>query len=100
MIACVSANVLLNRWDYLSGVWGVILDEHGWALAASALTAEAGVFAAIRWAISKIGLADLSRKVERIGRGAREDGAVYDSFATGPNEIWSRVDRRCRYGYD
>ena len=78
MIAGVSAIVLLDLRDYLSGVWGVILGEHGWALAALALTAQASVFAAIRWAIRKIGLADLSRKVERIDRGLHEYGAVND----------------------
>lgn len=39
VIAGVRAILLLDRWDHLAGDWYLILDEHGWALAASALTA-------------------------------------------------------------
>ena len=50
MIAGVSAILLLDRLDYLAGYWGLVLGEHGWAIAAPAATALASVFAATHWA--------------------------------------------------
>ena len=78
VIAGVSAILLLDRLDYLGGSWGPILSEHGWTIAAPALVALASVFAAIHWAARKVGLGDLSRKVEHIDRGLREDSAAHD----------------------
>ena len=62
VIGGVSAILLLDRLDYLAGYWGLVLGEHGWAIAAPAATA----------------LGDLGRKVEHIDRGLHEDGAAHD----------------------
>ena len=53
VIAGVSAILLLDRMDYLDGYWGLILTDHGWALAGPALTARVSVFTAIHWAARK-----------------------------------------------
>ena len=39
VIGGVSAILLLDRLDYLAGYWGLVLGEHGWAIAAPAATA-------------------------------------------------------------
>ena len=78
VIGGVSAILLLDRLDYLVGYWGLVLGEHGWAIAAPAATALASVFASVHWAARKIGLGDLGRKVEHIDRGLRNDGAAHD----------------------
>ena len=63
---------------YLAGYWGLVVGEHGWAIAAPVVTALASVFASVHWAARKVGLGDLGRKVEHIDRGLREDGAAQD----------------------
>ena len=78
VIGGVSAILLLDRLDYLAGYWGLVLGEHGWAIAAPAATALASVFAATHWAARKAGLGDLGRKVEHIDRGLHEGGAAHD----------------------
>ena len=77
-IGGVATILLLDRLDYLAGYWGLILREHGWAIAVPAATAGASVFSAIHWASRKAGLGDLGRKVEHIDRGLREHGAGHD----------------------
>ena len=77
VIGGVSAILLLDRLDYLAGYWGLVLGEHGWAIAAPAVTALASVFAGTHWAARKAGLGDLGRKVEHIDRGLH-DGAAHD----------------------
>ena len=78
VIGGVSAILLLDRLDYLVGYWGLVLGEHGWAIAAPAVTALASVFAATHWAARKAGLGDLGRKVEHIDRGLHDGGAAHD----------------------
>ena len=79
VIGGVGAFLLLDRLEYLGGHWGMILGEHGGAVAVPALTAAASLFAAIHWAARKAGLGDLGRKVEHIDRGLREaDGMAHD----------------------
>ena len=58
VIGGVSAILLVDRLDYLAGYWGLVLGEHGWAIAAPAATALASVFAATHWAARKAGLGD------------------------------------------
>ena len=78
VIAGVSAILLLDRLDYLAGYWGLVLGEHGWAIAAPAGTALASVFVATHWAARKAGLGDLGRKVEHIDRGLHDGGTAHD----------------------
>ena len=78
VIGGVSAILLLDRLDYLADYWGLVLGEHGWAIAAPAATALASVFAATHWAARKAGLGDLGRKVEHIDRGLHDSGAAHD----------------------
>ncbi|MCY4372295.1 MAG: hypothetical protein OXC31_00900, partial [Spirochaetaceae bacterium] len=62
VIAGVSAILLLDRLDYLSGYWGLILSEHAGAIAAPTLTALASVFAAIHWAARQPGFGGPGRE--------------------------------------
>ena len=78
VIAGVSAILLLDRLDYLAGYWGLVLGEHGWAIALPAATALTSVFASVHWAARKIGLGDLGRKVEHIDRGLHEGATAHD----------------------
>ena len=55
MVTGVSAILLLDRRNYLSGYRNLILGEHRWALTAP-LTVLAIVFAAIHSAANKVGL--------------------------------------------
>ena len=96
VIAGVSAILLLDRLDYLAGYWGLVLGEHGWAIAAPAATALASVFAATHWAARKAGLGDLGRKVEHIDRGLHEGGTAHDRDLAAA----LRRDRAAEWGSD
>ena len=93
VVVGVSALLLTERMDYLQPYWRIAWSDHGWWLAPPALTAVAGVFAAIHWGARKIGLGDLGRKVEHLDRGLQGEMAHDAELAEA-----LRRDRRAEWG--